>query len=254
MSTPDYRVPALEKGLDILEALAAASIPQSLTDLATRLDRSPSALFRMLNCLERRHYVMRDPVSGKYILSLKLYALAHTHSPVEALIRAARRPMQELSEAVRESCHLSVLDHGQLLVVQQQDSPEPVRISIEIGGVFDAAATLSGRLLLSRLPAERRAEALASSPIYTGWSSRERQNFEAGLAEMATKAFVAVQDETVEGVDDLAAGVGGGQGPWHAALTITRFRRPGAASRQPELEQQLLHAAQEITTQLGIAL
>jgi len=31
--TPNYTVPALEKGLDILEILAAAAVPQSLADL-----------------------------------------------------------------------------------------------------------------------------------------------------------------------------------------------------------------------------
>ena len=152
--TPNYSVPALEKGLDILEALAAAVVPQSLAELAERLGRSSSALFRMLVCLERRSYVTRDPVSGKYELSLKLYALAHTHSLSDRLLRSARGPMQVLTEELRESCHLSVLEKGRLLVLTQQASPEPVRISVEPGAMFDPVKTASGRLLLSRLEPE----------------------------------------------------------------------------------------------------
>ena len=71
--TPNYPVPALEKGLDIVETLAAAAVPQSLAELADALDRSSSELFRMLNCLERRGYVKRDGSSGKYALTLRLY-------------------------------------------------------------------------------------------------------------------------------------------------------------------------------------
>ncbi|MGH9454797.1 MAG: helix-turn-helix domain-containing protein, partial [Terriglobia bacterium] len=56
-SPPHYRAPALEKGLDILEALAAARVPQSLSEMARLLKRSASELFRMLNLLERRGYI-----------------------------------------------------------------------------------------------------------------------------------------------------------------------------------------------------
>jgi DNA-binding IclR family transcriptional regulator len=55
-----YPVPALEKGLDLLEFLSAQGVPQSLADLARGLGRSASEIFRMLNCLERRGYIGRD--------------------------------------------------------------------------------------------------------------------------------------------------------------------------------------------------
>ena len=54
-----YPVPALEKGLDLLEFLSAQRVPQSLNDLARGLGKSPSEIFRMLNCLERRGYIVR---------------------------------------------------------------------------------------------------------------------------------------------------------------------------------------------------
>src|SRR5438132_9562252 len=100
---PHYPVPALEKGLDVLESLAAAAVPQSLAELAAQLERSSSELFRMLNCLERRGYIVRDPLAGKYGLTLKLYTLAHAHSVMEKLLHAAATPMQALTEKMRES-------------------------------------------------------------------------------------------------------------------------------------------------------
>src|SRR5690242_10696200 len=159
VKAPNYAVPALEKGLDILEVLAAVAVPQSLAELAVKLERSSSELFRMLNCLERRGYITREPHSGKYALTLKLYTLAHAHSVTEKLLRAATVPMQALTDKVREACHLSVLEQGSLVVVAQQESPERVRVSIEVGGAFDPVATASGRLLLAYLPEPDRAAA-----------------------------------------------------------------------------------------------
>ena len=86
--SPDYHVPALEKGLDILEALAFAPVPLSHSDLARSLDRTSSELFRMLSTLEKRGFIEKDPISGKFHLTLRLYELAHTHSPVEKLLAA----------------------------------------------------------------------------------------------------------------------------------------------------------------------
>ncbi|MGI9071598.1 MAG: hypothetical protein ACR2JB_09865 [Bryobacteraceae bacterium] len=53
------------------------------------LGRTSSELFRMIDALEKRSYIVRDPVSGGYRLTVKLYELAHTHSPVDELLRAA---------------------------------------------------------------------------------------------------------------------------------------------------------------------
>ena len=111
---PTNFVPALEKGLDVLEALASAPDPQTLTELARALDRSSSVLFRIIDALEKRAYIARDPVSGTYHLTLKLYELAHTHSPVDQLLKAATFPMRVLADTIHESCHLSVLAHGKL--------------------------------------------------------------------------------------------------------------------------------------------
>ena len=45
-----YSAPALEKGLDILELLAGSSPGLTQNQIAARLGRSPSELFRMSRC------------------------------------------------------------------------------------------------------------------------------------------------------------------------------------------------------------
>jgi DNA-binding IclR family transcriptional regulator len=240
--SPDYPVPALEKGLDIIEALAAASVPQSLVELAGRLDRSSSSIYRMLNCLERRGYVLRDPASGKYALSLKLFALAHTHSPTESLVQAARAPMQALTEKFRESCHLSVLDRGRLLVIAQKESPDKVRLSIEVGGTFEPARTASGRLLLAHLDDIARRAALG----------RNGPRLEPALDGIRRSGVSAADSETVRGVRDIAVLVGSVSAGLIAALAVTRLIRRGEKRDETALLWGLRTAAGEITNALGL--
>ena len=49
---PDYRVPALEKGLDLLECLARERRAMTQAQLARALGRGSSELFRTLATLE----------------------------------------------------------------------------------------------------------------------------------------------------------------------------------------------------------
>jgi DNA-binding IclR family transcriptional regulator len=247
---PDYPVPALEKGLDILECLATLNVPQSLAELATRLERSSSELFRMLNCLERRGYLMREPASGKYALSLKLFTLAHAHSVTDKLVRAARLPMQVLTETTRESCHLSVLERGQLLVVAQQESPERVRVSIEVGGTFDPVTTASGRLLLAYVDEPELQSVLAAGKAKK--ATRPSDELDATLAKIRRTGVSFAASETVEGVRDLAVLVGNPSGGVSAALAVTRLVRRGERANEAALLEAMRTAATEITQTLGV--
>lgn len=241
---PEYPVPALEKGLDILETLAAAAVPQSLADLAASLKRSRNELFRMLNCLERRGYVTRDPVSAKYSLSLKVFTLAHGHTLVEKLLQSARVPMQRFTEKFRESCHLSVLDRGKLLVVAQEESPERVRVSIEVGGLFEAERTASGRLLLAFAPD---GGALAASKSEGSAPARL-------LDEIRRTGVSSAESETIEGVRDVAVLVGNPGAGVTAALAVTRLTRRGEPVRDQPLIEGMRAAAREITLALGLSI
>lgn len=250
--TPKYSVPALEKGLDVLEALAAQAVPQSLTELASRLDRSSSELFRMLDCLERRAYITRDPLSGKYGLTLRLFSLAHSHSITEKLLQAARQPMRDVTESLRESCHLSVLERGQLLVIAQEESPEPVRVSIEVGAEFDPVCTASGRLLLAQLGEEELAATLATSPAGRDLTAEGRATFIARLGGIRQKAISTADSETIDGVRDVAVLVGNPANGVIAALAITRLVRRGRRDDETALVDGLRSAARSITKTLGL--
>src|ERR671937_231404 len=83
-----YAVPALDKGLDVLELLTREAAGLSLNEIARALGRTSSELFRMVVALARRGYIeQRD--GDRYILTLKLFELAHRHKPIKSLTAAA---------------------------------------------------------------------------------------------------------------------------------------------------------------------
>ena len=89
-----YRAPALDKGLDILELLSEQKEGLTRAEIMKALGRNASEIYRMLERLVARQYVVRSAGGDRYSLSLKLFALAHRHPPMNRFISAAMPVMQ----------------------------------------------------------------------------------------------------------------------------------------------------------------
>ena len=250
-SKPAYRAPALEKGLDILEALSVSSVPQTLTELSRTLDRSPSELFRMIGLLERRGYIIKD--HHGYYLSLKLYELAHTHSFVEHLLRAARQPMRDIAMETRESCHLSILYNRELLVLAQEESPEKVRLSIEVGSKFRAFETVSGRLLLANMNKDDLDTYFRTNEEYRKLVSSKRESIEAQLQFIREHGYSTAENDTHYGVRDLAVLVGNAQIGVMGALAVTSLTATTTNRTAESVLNTLRKYADIVTANMGLS-
>ena len=246
-------MPALDEGLDVFEALAASETSLSLTELASTLRQTPSAVFRILNRLESRSYIVRDPVSGRFRLSLKLFELAHTHSPVQQLITMSGKSMRELADSVQESVHLSALSNGRMVVLLDVGSPLRVRFAHEIGAQFPPVLTNSGRLLLAYLSPELLEEHLGKDPDYAELSSPERDAFHEEMKMIRRNRFAVSSSEERAGMKDLAVLVGNPAIGTTAALAIACL----SGSKNNVDINRLLLALQEcaarITSDLGVS-
>src|SRR5579864_3258141 len=115
-----YPTPALENGLDVLELLASESDGLTKTDVARRLGRTVSEVFRMLVCLETRGYIARSSGDERYSLTLHL---AYQHPPIERLATEALPIMRQVTRQIKQSCHLGVLDGDRVVTIAQVNSP-----------------------------------------------------------------------------------------------------------------------------------
>ena len=151
---PLYAAPALDKGLDIIELLSKQEQGLTRRDIADRLGRSVSEIFRMVECLTRRSYLVQQ--DDTYVLGMKLFELSHEFPPMNRLLKEALPRMEALANAVDQSCHLTVLSGPRQLVVAQVDTPGGMGFSIKIGAVIDLLKSASGRVLLAFRDAEER--------------------------------------------------------------------------------------------------
>ena len=247
-----YAVPALDKGLDLLEALAAQPEPLPQADLARALGRTPSEIFRMLACLERRGYIVKEAASGRYRLTLRLFELAHTHTPVDHLLHAAEGPMRDLARRVRESVHLSVLSDGKLLVLSQVESQNRTRVSVEVGARFPVVRTASGRILLANLAQEELRALLARDEEWGRLGAAARGRFLADLLPIRRDGLYQGKSDLTHGIRDVAAFVGNPRVGVAAAVCVPSLVAIGKPKPISEIRAAVRDCAAAITRQLGL--
>ncbi|MGB5665774.1 MAG: IclR family transcriptional regulator [Maribacter sp.] len=221
--TAKYNAPALDKGLDILEHLSKIGIPLSQSEIAEGINKTSSEIYRMLVCLEERGYLVRGSNAGKYRLSLKMYSLSHRHTPFEELTRSASYPMQLLSETTRQSCHLSILDNDQLLVIYQMRSPNSVSLSIEEGTHFPLSMTTSGRVILSMYPVDKRIEILSRDTYFKNWKKKQKEVFLKSIDEVGVNGYRCAKSNLTSGITDIAVPIGLHDSDLTAVLAISVF-------------------------------
>lgn len=198
-----YRAPALEKGLDILELLAAEAMPLTASAIVQRLGRSTGELFRMIQVLERRGFIAPAPDGQGYILTDRLFALAMDRPPVRNLIELALPVMRQLSLEAAQSCHLAIHSGGQIVVVARMESGEQLGFSVRIGYRRPLIATLSGAVLYAHQPTDVRAH--WEDQITPRPSAAEFRAFRDRCKGIQGRSHVQAPSEFVPGVTDFSA-------------------------------------------------
>ncbi len=116
-----YRAPALDKGLDMIELLAATEEGMTLKEISTALGRNSTELYRMFDRLARRGYVARR--GDTYELTMKLFLLAHLRPPIRRLVAHAMPLMRRFTATAEQACHLVKYDRGDFVVIAQVEAP-----------------------------------------------------------------------------------------------------------------------------------
>src|SRR5216684_1692843 len=88
-----HTAPALEKGLDMLELLAADPAALTRSEIAQRLRRTIGEVFRMLVCRHERGYIYQVGSDDRSPLTLKRFEVAHLHGPLQPLGGSPRSVM-----------------------------------------------------------------------------------------------------------------------------------------------------------------
>lgn len=142
------QVPAAERTLCLLEALAASPAGLSAGELAVVLDISRSSLFALLNTLKARKYIEQSDNRGRYRLGPAVYGLLPARQHQLTTLLDAFHADPDLS-LINETVALSRLEGAHTVIIAQQESSRPVRVVLRVGQRRPAHTTADGLVLLA---------------------------------------------------------------------------------------------------------
>jgi DNA-binding IclR family transcriptional regulator len=237
--TPQYTAPALEKGMDILELLTDAEHGLSMAEIAQGLGRSVSEIFRMVVTLQRRDWLYVDR-GDRYHLSSRMFELAHRNRPTRSLVEAAVPSMQLVTRQTMQSCHLSIVEGGRILVIAHVESPRPLTLCVRTGSILALFNTASGQIQLAFRTPQDRDRLLEQHATLTGEVGISRRELIAAVEKVARDGYAFSPSQQVRGVVNLGFPIWGRNGQVVAAIAIPYLEGLGS-QRGPSMEEALTY-------------
>src|SRR5687767_2303177 len=213
-----YSAPALEKGIDIVELLANADSGLTVSEIAQRLKRRMSELFRIIVVMEQRHWLQKDPETSRYTLTYHVLQPAHRGTPAQSLTLAAAPVMHELSTRINQSCHLVVRSGNfGLVILRQENQKRHANLSVRLGSAMKLVSSCSGQMLLAHMEPEER-EKLVRSLMPSPDISRAK--LDKLLHGIGQRGFQIQESPMTAGVTDISYPIHGFDGKVVAVLTV----------------------------------
>ena len=234
-------VPALEKGLRILEYFANISEPKTMTQIANGLGYSVSEIQRTIEHLVGSSYLVKNNL-GAYYLSSKLFRIANQNKPHKHLLRNSIVPMERFSEKTGESVHISVLVDYQVNVIGQTEGLGISRLILRLG-TYQAHKSTSGLLLLSN-------KENLNFDMLNLKSAEEESDIKTQIEKMQEQGYGFNKSFVTVGVFDLAVPVQL-KGIGTIAALATSFLLPIEVKNVNDLVEDYLTKLRECTIEIA---
>ena len=247
---------SLERGLHLLEVIAANGALISLAEIARRTGLHRSTGHHLLQTLVGLGYLRQDPATRAYELSAKLFQLTGRTWTGEQLGIIAQPIVAELARVSGEGASLAAYRDGIVKVVAKCDHSGPVRVVQDVGAERPIHASAVGKAIAAFLPPAELDGMLSrlSYERYTPHTIVRRRALESELRRIRVAGCADDDEEHIEGIRCVAAPVRIYNGQVVAALCTVGPKSRMTRQRLRDLRPPLLALAATVSQRLGASL
>ncbi|WP_090423117.1 IclR family transcriptional regulator [Mycobacterium europaeum] len=249
---PQYPIESVDNALKLL--LLLGERPEIRLSEATRyLGVASSTAHRLLAMLAYRGFVRQDPVSKAYLPGPSLTGVAFAIFGRVDIQRTAMPIMRRLSEQLRETVHVGMLDGAGVRFVAAVEGPAAVRVASRLGRTLPAHCTSTGKVMLAQLPEPELRQLLPHERLerITPSSIGTRTELEAELAAIRERGYAINREESEEGVASVAVPIPTRAPGLRLALNAAAPQNRLDSSGYGAVAAALVKAAKDIGDQLG---
>ena len=249
-------VAAIDRAISMIELLASVPDSMELSEIAATVGLPTSAAHRTLATLMSRGWVIQDPASQTYALSLRMGLLAFRNLDTRYIPDLANEVLHKLAARTQEYCRLAIAENGGLTwVARAQGARQGLRYDPDMGAEIVLHATANGKAWLSTLD---EAEALKLA-FAEGLGTRKGMGpnyitdvdaFRQHLNSARHKGYATAVDEGEAGATALAVPFFCNDAPDAAVAGTISVAGPTLRmrpARYAEISKELQVAAREMT-------
>lgn len=247
-ASANYHANALARGLALLEMLAAAPEPLTLTEFSDATALPKSTLVRLLAVLSEMEYLVRVDERPSYRLGHKVQRLAAAYVSNLDLTVVAERYLQPVATRTGQTANLGVLDGDQVLHICVAEPDRPLRFTSSLGARDHTYATGLGKVLLSALPDDQIAAAVPAEPFpsFTENTMTTLADLRKDLKKVARRGFALDDNERSAGLRCVAVPVRV-DGDALAAISVSGPAGEFSTAKQQVYVSALEEAAKAVT-------
>lgn len=194
----------VEKAVDILFHLHAASEPQGVTAIGRSLGLPKSSAHRLLAALGRRGLVDRSE-HGRYKPGAALIALGLGVLEREPIVELASEVLEATASELGETIFLVAVRSRELVVIDKAEGTGFLRASPQVGERVPVHATAVGKLYLAFAPESVDVE--REPTAFTQRTTTALDELAVDVASVRSRGFATNDEEWVPGLGVVAAPV-----------------------------------------------
>jgi IclR family acetate operon transcriptional repressor len=231
------RVQSVDRAFTLLERLADAGGPLTLSELADLTSLPMPTIHRLLRFLSNQGYV-RQEASKRYALGLRMIRFGQSAS--RGLGSWATPYLASLVDKFGETTNMAMMEGDSCIYVAQVPSPQSMRMFTEVGRVVMPHCTGVGKAILSLLPDDQVVALLKRTgmPARTEHTLVSTDAMLAALASARELGYTVDDGEQELGVRCVAVPLTGL--PFLAAISISgpggRVKTEDVPNIAPELQ------------------
>jgi IclR family pca regulon transcriptional regulator len=144
-----YTVPALSRGLLIIEMFRNTKRVLSTQDFSEALQVSPSSIYRIVQTLIDMKYLSKV-ARNTYELGPQVISNGFSYLASRDLVDVAAPHLQQLRDSTSVSCHLAILDGWETIYIYRALASQRLSVNVPIGTRLPNHTNALGRALLSK--------------------------------------------------------------------------------------------------------
>lgn len=245
----EYHVPALEKGLAILEHLVLHG-GKNLNQLCEELAISRTTVYSSLKNMESLGYVEGE--GGIYRPTLKLFSLGMQVQRQSLYNEKLLPELYAIRDELEHTVHLATFEGNHSVLMYKLDGPGVVQFLSFVGETKPLHFSGVGKAILAYLPENRFQDYLAGSlDVRTERTLSTREELIQFRADTRRTGYALDDEEGEEGVFCIGVPVFAAGGGIYAGVSISMLKTSPTTQMCELYVQKMLRAGERLSRVLG---